>query len=545
MKSVLFLLLSPLTLFAQWSELNSPGINVPASQFATERVSALTFNSGSELFYGTGYFPTSISGVCWQDCYAFDLNTNMWSVKNAVPFSKRYGEYGTFLNGKGYSLMGNTSVVTNSALNDCWEYDTSMDAWTQKANFPGIASIASLGFRSDSAIYILSSNDTNFTTTTSSLYRFQPSVNSWILMNTPPLIGRLGAVTFSFSTEAFITGGKDSLGQDLNDVWEYSFLSDSWIQKANISFNLFSTTPQTATSSGLGFSIQVSDDTLRIYNPVNDTWSSKYYGIYSTAIYPDTNGIFLIDQSSVRVDKYDLTSDSFITLCSKPVNINGSGIQLNNKVYIENRIYDPATQIWSVDSQLPFSLNWAINDTGYNLTGTTITGYDPISHSIFYPAVQTSGMIAFTGFVINGKGYAGVQNGNVMELWEYDPAFLQWARKSDFPRTARSGSTGFSVGSKGYLVSGLDPDSSYCIRDVWEYDPFLDTWTEKNMPPFTGRHDGYGFGGTNTGYICNGLGDTGGYLQEIWQYNQLTDTWNSIGSPGYYFYFSFCEVRDP
>ena len=41
------------------------------------------------------------------------------------------------------------------------------------------------------------------------------------------------------------------------------------------------------------------------------------------------------------------------------------------------------------------------------------------------------------------------------DFWEYDPAANTWTQKADFGGTARYGAVGFSIGSKGYIGTGL------------------------------------------------------------------------------------------
>ena len=62
------------------------------------------------------------------------------------------------------------------------------------------------------------------------------------------------------------------------------------------------------------------------------------------------------------------------------------------------------------------------------------------------------------------------------DFWEFDPATNTWTQKADFGGTARLGSLGFSIGSKGYIGTGWD---GVYLKDFWEYDPTANAWTQK------------------------------------------------------------------
>jgi hypothetical protein len=58
-----------------------------------------------------------------------------------------------------------------------------------------------------------------------------------------------------------------------------------------------------------------------------------------------------------------------------------------------------------------------------------------------------------------------------------------WTQKADFGGAAREGAVGFSIGSKGYIGTGLKESSIESpyqhTKDFWEYDPAANTWTQK------------------------------------------------------------------
>src|SRR5262249_40561707 len=139
------------------------------------------------------------------------------------------------------------------------------------------------------------------------------------------------------------------------------------------------------------------------------------------------------------------------------------------------------------------------------------------------------------GFAIGDKGYIGTgagrdDTGNVIALSsfrEYDPANDTWTRKAHLPggpgaRLAYA--VGFSVGSKGYIVTGSHLGLTYS-REVAEYDPVTDTWTRKADFGGIGRYDAVGFSIGNKGYVGLGFDSHLNGLSDFWEYDPANDTW--------------------
>lgn len=71
----------------------------------------------------------------------------------------------------------------------------------------------------------------------------------------------------------------------------------------------------------------------------------------------------------------------------------------------------------------------------------------------------------------------------------------RWIRKADFGGVGRYSAVGFSIGIKGYILTGK---SGHYSRDLLEYDPSSNTWTRKADFPGTPRDRAVGFSiGTN------------------------------------------------
>jgi N-acetylneuraminic acid mutarotase len=128
-----------------------------------------------------------------------------------------------------------------------------------------------------------------------------------------------------------------------------------------------------------------------------------------------------------------------------------------------------------------------------------------------------------SGFSIGSKAYilAGMDTSLTRDMWEYDTLTTVWTRKSDFPGSGRRAAVAFAIGNKGYCGTGLD--SNGYARDFWEYDPALDTWTQKADFGGTARYYAVGFAIGNKGYI--GTGNDGANQNDFWEYDPANDTW--------------------
>jgi N-acetylneuraminic acid mutarotase len=125
-----------------------------------------------------------------------------------------------------------------------------------------------------------------------------------------------------------------------------------------------------------------------------------------------------------------------------------------------------------------------------------------------------------------------------------------WKRLADFP-TIRYKAAAFSIGNKGYVGTGLTPDS--LKNDLWEYDPDKNTWKQMASLPAPGRQGAVGFSINQKGYLGSGSADSGNgiayFANDFWEYDPAINKWtqkadipiNNIGVTGTIVSFS---VRD-
>ncbi len=132
-----------------------------------------------------------------------------------------------------------------------------------------------------------------------------------------------------------------------------------------------------------------------------------------------------------------------------------------------------------------------------------------------------------TGFSIGNKGYLGTGMTNVpsKDFWEYNQGTNTWTQKADFGGAGRYEATSFSIGDKGYLGTGAYSLQGY-YKDFWEYNPTTNTWTQKADFGGWDREGSVGFSIGNKGYLGTGAsGWAGPYHKDFWEYNPSTNIW--------------------
>lgn len=144
-------------------------------------------------------------------------------------------------------------------------------------------------------------------------------------------------------------------------------------------------------------------------------------------------------------------------------------------------------------------------------------------------------------FAIGNKIYYGGgsgfdQNGQYFEaddFWMFDTGTDTWTQKASFPNGGIQQCASFTIGTKGYVATGLLPESNE-TNNIWEYDPGTDAWTMKAPMPGNSRHGATGFSVGAYGYVAGG---TDGVfpttpLSEVWRYDPATNSWLQMNPSG-------------
>lgn len=138
-----------------------------------------------------------------------------------------------------------------------------------------------------------------------------------------------------------------------------------------------------------------------------------------------------------------------------------------------------------------------------------------------FEGVARSEAVAFSigsrGYIVTG--YDGSKR--LKDLWQYDSDYNFWQQKAEFPGTARHAATGFSIEDRGYIGTGSDGYNR--LNDFWEYNSTTNTWTQKADFGGSARLDAVGFSIGNKGYISTGY--DGNWLKDIWEFDPANNGW--------------------
>jgi len=197
---------------------------------------AVCFSIGTRGYIGTGayYNYPGTTNEFWE----YNPETNSWTQKASLPTTPSRGSATGFsIGSKGYIGTGWKSGTQGSYYSDFWEWDQDTNVWTRKADFPGNARSAAVGFSIGSKGYI--GTGCNDWGNQDSYYRdfweWNQATNVWTKKADFPGIGRVAAVGFSIGSKGYIGTGNNN-GQDpyfYQDFWEWDQITNTWTKSAD------------------------------------------------------------------------------------------------------------------------------------------------------------------------------------------------------------------------------------------------------------------------------------------------------------------------
>lgn len=295
---------------------------------------------------------------------------NTWDKRESIGGSKRERAVGFVIGNRGYIALGQDTL--NLMCNDLWEYDPGTNSWTQKANFPGQARRDAAAFTIGLKAYVGTGHnnaDAFAGTVLNDMWEYSPVTNSWTAKAAFPgswTGGIYYSTGFSVLGKGYLCCGKLGASNYSNQLWEYTPTTNTWLQKANY--------PYGGRYGGVAFVIN----------------NIAYFG--------------------TGTDENVFTND----FCK----------------------YNPATNMWTPIASFPGSERFSCSS-----------------------------------FVLNGNGYVvlGSDGGYKDELWMYVPGDDYWYQKAAFPGGARRSAIAFNINNRAYAGSGKGLSGTR--RDFWEYTP--------------------------------------------------------------------------
>jgi N-acetylneuraminic acid mutarotase len=197
---------------------------------AIARLSASILTLNNKIYIvGGGSCGFSIYSDCWE----YDPVLNTWTAKANLAAGSREMAAAFSIGTKGYITTGQGGITLVDTQEDLWEYDATQNTWTQKANFGGGKRVLATGFSIGSKGYVAAGMDPySSAQKLNDLWEYDPALNAWTRKSDVPGPKRQGAVSFSLNGKGFVGfGAIDSVPvYQGNDFWCYEPSTDSWSQ---------------------------------------------------------------------------------------------------------------------------------------------------------------------------------------------------------------------------------------------------------------------------------------------------------------------------
>ncbi|HTA83969.1 MAG TPA: T9SS type A sorting domain-containing protein [Bacteroidia bacterium] len=231
MKKLLLLLIVWTTSF---TALKAQGIWTSRTPFPdSARGYGIGFSIGNYGYMGLGTQSGDVNSISFNDFWQFNPSTNSWTKKSNFPGVARICPATFVIGNYAYIVTGQRSdSLPPHFTNECWQYNSSNDKWTQRANFPGVARGYAVGFSIGGKGYVGTGSQYN-QNYRKDFWAYDTATNTWSQITDFGGTARISACGFSASGKGYLCFGDDSITGTRNDIWEYDTATKLWTQKNN------------------------------------------------------------------------------------------------------------------------------------------------------------------------------------------------------------------------------------------------------------------------------------------------------------------------
>lgn len=237
-----------------------------------QRANSSLFTIGNKAYLVGGFDGDDYFSDLWE----YDVDLNFWKQKAAFPGVARSGGVAFSVDGKGYFGTGYDGDLK---LADFYEYDPSTDKWMQIADFGGSARYEAVAFVVGGNGYVgCGYNGSDL----KDMWKYTASSNSWEQVVSVGGSKRRSAAAFVIDDIAYVgTGINNGVYED--DFWSYDYKTGTWTQLADLDVDDdYYLTRSNATAfaiNGKGYLVSGYQSGIRgdvwEYSPLTDTWVEK------------------------------------------------------------------------------------------------------------------------------------------------------------------------------------------------------------------------------------------------------------------------------
>jgi len=190
-----------------------------------QRREGFSFTINEKGYIGAGFNTTTFSAA--NDFYEYNPANDQWTQKVNMPVPAAYtdGGLGLVINNKGYFFCG-------SWYNEVLEYDPINDQWNKKSDFPGLNRYAPSGFVINNKGYVgigWPGGNSNYLTFLNDFWEYDPSLDKWTQKASVPYHLGSNAVSFTINNKGYFANGNENR----RIVLEYDPINDTWTRKSN------------------------------------------------------------------------------------------------------------------------------------------------------------------------------------------------------------------------------------------------------------------------------------------------------------------------
>ncbi len=218
-----------------------------------------------------------------QSVFSFSQNGNSWLKKADFAGLKREGAIAFSIGDFGY--IGTGVDTAEIVLKDLWKYDPTTDSYTQMSDLPAVGRTNAFAFTLNNKGYVgggVDNNEAQLGQKLNDFWEYSPTTNSWISKGIVPIASGLGcyySTTFVADNQGYVCGGKVGASQYTSELWVYKPLTNTWLQRMSfpggLRYNMTSFSVNNRVFTGLGTDQNNYRKDWYEYIPATNSWVQK------------------------------------------------------------------------------------------------------------------------------------------------------------------------------------------------------------------------------------------------------------------------------